>query len=91
MAASYNMESPEATGSRDLAAIVHDFNNLLGVVLNFTILARERLAAAPESGSAAQAEQVLRYLERVERAARSAVQLTKELGALTPPKRPEPP
>lgn len=85
------MESPQETGSRDLATIVHDFNNLLGVVLNFTILARERLAAAPESGSA-EAEQALKHLERVERAARSAIQLTKELGALIPPKeRPERP
>lgn len=84
------VEKPVEPDRRELASIVHDFNNLLGVILNFSILAREKLAAAPSAGD--QVQQAVRHLERVENAARGAIQLNKELGAQIPRKeRPEQP
>jgi len=76
------LKNPHKPASRELATIVHDFNNLLGVILNFSILAREKLAAAPQPGE--QVQQALRHLERIENAARSAIALNKELGAQVP-------
>lgn len=70
----------------ELGRIVHDFNNLLGVVLNFSILAREKLVVAEDGSAGDQVQQALKYLDRIENAARGAVQLNKELGALIPPK-----
>ncbi len=79
------VENPEEPGRRELASIVHDFNNLLGVVLNFSILAREKLLAA-DPAATDQVQHALKYLDRIENAARSAVQLNKELGAHIPPR-----
>ena len=76
-------EDPAKPTARDLASIVHDFNNLLGVVLNFSILAREKLAAVPAAGDSVQ--QAVKHLERVEHAARGAIALNRELGAQIPP------
>ena len=84
MAPSYQVTTESS--DRDLSGIVHDFNNLLGVVLNFSILARERLVAAAPSPTADQVQQVVRYLERIENAARGAIQLNKELAAQVVPK-----
>lgn len=78
------VEDAEKPTARDLASIVHDFNNLLGVILNFSILARERLAAAPQASDPIQ--QAVRHLERVEKAARGAIALNKELGGQIPSK-----
>jgi hypothetical protein len=78
------VENPAKPTSRELSIIVHDFNNLLGVVLNFSILAREKLASAPQAGD--QVQHAIRHLERVENAARGAIQLNKELAAQIPRK-----
>jgi hypothetical protein len=75
------VEIPTESSDRELSGIVHDFNNLLGVVLNFSILAREKLATAAPSPTGDQVQQVVRYLERIENAARGAIQLNKELAA----------
>jgi hypothetical protein len=75
------VEIPTESNDRELSGIVHDFNNLLGVVLNFSILAREKLAAAAPSPTGDQVQQVVRYLERIENAARGAIQLNKELAS----------
>jgi hypothetical protein len=72
-------EDPAKPTARELANIVHDYNNLLGVILNFSILAREKLAAAPAAGDPVQ--QAIRHLERIENAARGAIALNKELAA----------
>jgi hypothetical protein len=86
------VEIPTESNDRELSGIVHDFNNLLGVVLNFSILAREKLAAAAPSPTGDQVQQVVRYLERIENAARGAIQLNKELAAQVLPKeRPQQP
>jgi hypothetical protein len=86
------VEIPTESTDRELSGIVHDFNNLLGVVLNFSILAREKLAAGASSPTADQVQQVVRYLERIENAARGAIQLNRELAAQIPPKeRPQQP
>jgi hypothetical protein len=86
------VEIPTESNDRELSGIVHDFNNLLGVVLNFSILAREKLGAAPPSPTADQVQQVVRYLERIENAARGAIQLNRELAAQIPPReRPQQP
>jgi hypothetical protein len=77
------LETSKEPAGRELAGIVHDFNNLLGVVLNFSILAREKLAAA-DSASGDQVQQALKYLDRIENAARAAVQLNKELASQIP-------
>jgi signal transduction histidine kinase len=83
-------EDPAKPTTRDLAIIVHDFNNLLGVILNFSILAREKLAAAPQAGD--QVQHAIRHLERVENAARGAIQLNRELSTQIPPQeRPQQP
>jgi len=82
------VESPKEPGGRPLATIVHDFNNLLGVVLNFSILAKEKLGAAANPPTGDQVQQVVKYLDRIENAARGAIQLNKELGAQIPPKEP---
>jgi hypothetical protein len=79
------MEHPGEPDRRELAGIVHDFNNLLGVALNFSILAREKLAAG-DSPAGDQVQQALKYLERIENAARGAIQLNKELAAQIPPR-----
>ncbi len=84
------VENPKEPTRRELASIVHDFNNLLGVVLNFSILAREKLLAA-DLPSGDQVQQALKYLDRIENAARGAVQLNKELGAQIPGKELPPP
>jgi signal transduction histidine kinase len=86
LATSLSVENPSHANRRELARIVHDFNNLLGVALNFAILAREKLGpAAADPGAGAQVQQAVGYLERVERAAREAVKLNKELAALARP------
>lgn len=86
------MEHAGEPDRRELAGIVHDFNNLLGVALNFSILAREKLAAAGGSPAGDQVQQALKYLERIENAARGAIQLNKELAAQIPPReRPQQP
>ena len=85
------MEIPTESNDRELSGIVHDFNNLLGVVLNFSILAREKLAAAAPSPTGDQVQQVVRYLERIENAARGAIQLNKELAAQVLKERPQQP
>jgi hypothetical protein len=86
------VEIPTESSDRELSGIVHDFNNLLGVVMNFSILAREKLAAAAPSPTGDQVQQVVRYLERIENAARGAIQLNKELAAQVLPKeRPQQP
>lgn len=76
------LKNPPEPAARELAAIVHDFNNLFGVILNFSILAREKLGAAPPAGD--QVQQAVRHLERIENAARNAIALNKELGAHVP-------
>jgi hypothetical protein len=84
------VENPAKPTSRELSIIVHDFNNLLGVILNFSILAKEKLATAPASGD--QVQQAVRHLERIENAARGAIELNKELSTQIPPReRPQQP
>jgi len=86
------VEHPGQPDRRELAGIVHDFNNLLGVAMNFSILAREKLGAAGDSPAADQVRLALKYLERIENAARAAIQLNKELAAQIPPEeRPQQP
>jgi hypothetical protein len=84
------VEDPVKPATRELSIIVHDFNNLLGVILNFSILAREKLAAAPQAGD--QVQVAVKHLERIENAARAAIQLNKELSTQIPPReRPQQP
>jgi len=54
--------------------IVHDYNNMLGIVTGYTEVLREKLADQPE---------LLQYLEQVSKAGESATQLTRKLLAFT--------
>jgi signal transduction histidine kinase len=72
-----------------LAALAHDYNNLLGVVVGFAAFARKKVqAAAGDPAKFDQLELAARDLERVERAGGEAIQLTRRLVALINPQPP---
>ncbi|HYL08244.1 MAG TPA: ATP-binding protein [Candidatus Udaeobacter sp.] len=59
--------------------VAHDFNNLLGVILNFAGFVKQRVNAAAHEAGGERWAPVAQDLERVERAATSAAQLTHQL------------
>ncbi|GAC1689015.1 MAG: hypothetical protein PVS2B1_10560 [Candidatus Dormibacteraceae bacterium] len=61
------------------AGVAHDFNNVLGVIMNFNWFVKANLTAAVESGEGERWRPVLKDVERIERAAEHAARLTRQL------------
>jgi PAS domain S-box-containing protein len=59
--------------------VAHDFNNLLGAILNYTAFVREELADVPDASDTARWESIRSDVEQVEKAARRATGLTRQL------------
>ena len=59
--------------------VAHDFNNLIGVILNFTLFVKERLEEAVTAPDGERWEPVLQDVARIERATASAATLTHRL------------
>lgn len=59
--------------------VAHDFNNLIGVILNFSWFVKANLTAEVEGGGADRFRSVLKDVERIERAAENAARLTHQL------------
>ena len=61
------------------AGVAHDFNNVLGVIMNFAWFVKANLKAAVDSGDGERWRPVLKDVERIERAAEHAARLTRQL------------
>jgi PAS domain S-box-containing protein len=61
------------------AGVAHDFNNVLGVIINFAWFVKANLKAAVDSGDGERWRPVLKDVERIERAAEHAARLTRQL------------
>jgi PAS domain S-box-containing protein len=61
------------------AGVAHDFNNVLGVIMNFAWFVKANLTAAVDSGEGERWRPVLKDVERIERAAEHAARLTRQL------------
>jgi PAS domain S-box-containing protein len=61
------------------AGVAHDFNNALGVIINFAWFVKANLTAAVDSGDGERWRPVLKDVERIERAAEHAARLTRQL------------
>jgi len=61
------------------AGVAHDFNNVLGVIMNFAWFVKANLMAAVDSGEGERWRPVLKDVERIERAAEHAARLTRQL------------
>ena len=80
------METPDDAKSSELAGIVHDINNLLGVMLNFATLAKEKLnAVAADPSKLDHLQLAIKDLDRIHHAGEGAVKLSRQLTALVYP------
>lgn len=61
------------------SGVAHEFNNLLGVILNSTALVAEKVAAAADSGAARQWDLVNQDVEQIRLAGERATALTRQL------------
>jgi len=74
----HQMQRVESLGKL-AAGVAHDFNNVLGVIMNFAWFVKANLTAAVESGEGERWRPVLKDVERIERAAEHAARLTRQL------------
>jgi PAS domain S-box-containing protein len=59
--------------------VAHDFNNLIGIILNFALFAKEKLEAPPNGQPDYERQLAVGYIERVVHAGESAARLTHQL------------
>ena len=59
--------------------VAHDFNNLIGIILNFALFAKERLETSAEGRPDHVQQLAIKDMERVVRAGESAARLTHQL------------
>jgi PAS domain S-box-containing protein len=74
----HQMQRVESLGKL-AAGVAHDFNNVLGVIMNFAWFVKANLTSAVESGEGERWRPVLKDAERIERAAEHAARLTRQL------------
>jgi PAS domain S-box-containing protein len=74
----YQAQRMESLGQL-AGGVAHDFNNQLGVILNFSWFVKANLTAEVESGNGERWRPVLKDMERIERAAENAAHLTHQL------------
>jgi PAS domain S-box-containing protein len=74
----HQMQRVESLGKL-AAGVAHDFNNVLGVIMNFAWFVKANLKAAVDSGDGERWRPVLKDVERIERASEHAARLTRQL------------
>jgi PAS domain S-box-containing protein len=74
----HQMQRVESLGKL-AAGVAHDFNNVLGVIMNFAWFVKANFTAAVDSGEGERWRPVLKDVERIERAAEHAARLTRQL------------